>query len=163
MFTDLVHRLRALFRKTAVEGELDDELRFHLQHETEKYIRNGLAQDETARLARLSLGGLEQVKEECREARGVSLIETAAHDVRYAARGMRRDLSFTVTAILTLGLGTGAVATVLTLANTLLFRQLPVPNAGEVVDIHPTRRQGRMRGWISYPDYVHFRERTKSF
>ena len=163
MLNDLLHRLRALFRKTAVEGELDDELRFHLQHETEKYVRSGLPSDEAARRARLSLGGLEQVKEECREARGVSLIETAAHDVRYAVRGMRRDLGFTVTAILTLGLGTGAVATVLTLANTLLFRELPVLNAGEVVDIQPTRRQGSMRGWISYPDYVHFRERTTSF
>ncbi len=162
MLTDLLFRLRSLFRRKTVEEELDDELRFHFEREAEKHMDSGVAREEALRRARLAFGGLDQVKEECRQARGVSALETAIQYLRYAMRGMRRSPAFTAAAVLTLGLGTGAISTVFTLANTLFFRNLPVDRPDEVVFVQATRRQGRARGWVSYPDYVHFRDQTKT-
>src|SRR5437899_48232 len=71
MLSDLLYRLRALFRRNAVEGELDNELRFHFEQQVEKHVKSGLTRAEAVRQARLTLGGIEQMKEECRDARGV--------------------------------------------------------------------------------------------
>jgi putative ABC transport system permease protein len=162
VLSDLLYRLRAIFRRNAVERELDDELRFHFERQVEKYVRSGLTQAEAARRARLEFGGLEQVKEECRWARGVSALESTAQDLRYAVRSMRRSPAFTLTAILTLVLTTGAVSTVFNLANTFFFRQLPLPHPEELVVVSSTRRHGTQRGWVSYSDYVHFRDGNKT-
>jgi hypothetical protein len=147
MLTDLLFRFRSLFRRKTVEEELDDELRFHFDREVEKHMNSGLAREEALRRARLAFGGLDQVKEECRQARGVSALETTIQDLRYAIRGMRRSPAFTAVAVLTLGLGTGAISTVFTLANTLFFRNLPVDRPDTVVFVQATRLQGRARGW----------------
>ena len=72
MLSDLFFRLRSLFRHSAVEGELDEELRFHVEHQVEKYIRAGLTREEALRRTRIEFGGLDQVKEDCRDARGVN-------------------------------------------------------------------------------------------
>jgi hypothetical protein len=162
VLADLLYRLRTIFRRKTVEEELDDELRFHFEREVEKQMNSGLVREEALRRARLSFGGLDQVKEECRQARGVSALETTVQDLHYAIRSMRRNPAFTVVAVLTLGLGTGAISTVFTLANTLFFRNLPVDRPDEVVFVQATRLQGRARGWVSYRDYVHFRDQTKT-
>ncbi|SPF53229.1 conserved membrane hypothetical protein [Candidatus Sulfopaludibacter sp. SbA4] len=162
MISDLLFRLRAIFRRHTVEEELDDELRFHLDRHADKLARSGLSRPEASRQARLALGGLDPVKEECRQARGISWLETALQDLRYGARGMRRSPSFTFAAVLTLGLGTGTISAVFTLANTLFFRELPVDRPDRVVVVQATRQHGRWPGWVSYPDYVHFRDRTKT-
>jgi predicted permease len=162
VLADLLYRLRTIFRRKTVEEELDDELRFHCEREVEKQMNSGLVREEALRRARLSFGGLDQVKEECRRARGVSAVETTVQDLHYAIRSMRRNPAFTVVAVLTLGLGTGAISTVFTLANTLFFRNLPVDRPDEVVFVQATRLQGRARGWVSYRDYVHFRDQTKT-
>ena len=84
MLDDLRFRLRALFRRKAVETELEEELRFHFDQEVEKYMRSGMTEEEARRRARLAFGGHEQVKEDCREARGTSFIEPPCR-----TRGMR--------------------------------------------------------------------------
>jgi predicted permease len=162
VLSDLLFRLRALFHQRTVEEELDDELRSHFEHEVEKLMNSGLVRREALRRARLALGGFDQVKEECRQARGISWLETVIRDVNYALRGMRRSPTFTITAVITLAVGTGAIATVFTLANTLFLRKLPVDRPDEVVVVQATRRHGQMPGWVSYPDYVHFRDQTKT-
>ena len=91
MLNDLRIRLRALFRRNAVEGELDDELRFHFEQQVEKYARSGLTREEARRRARLEFGGAEQIKEECRDARGVHFIETLVQDLRYGLRVLRKN------------------------------------------------------------------------
>lgn len=96
------------------------------------------------------------------EARGIILVETVIQDLRYAFRGVVRTPVFAFTAILTLGFGIAAVSTVLTLANTLFFRELPVHRADRLVVVQPTRQHGQMPGWVAYPDYVHFRDHTKT-
>src|SRR5579859_1918902 len=102
MFSDLTFRLRALFRRGAVEAEMDEELRSHFEKQVEKLVARGLSRDEAVRRARLEFGGQEQLKEECRNARGVSVIETIFQDVRYAMRMLRNSPGFAAVAILTL-------------------------------------------------------------
>jgi macrolide transport system ATP-binding/permease protein len=135
MFNDIVFRLRSLFRRTAIENELDDELQFHIEQQVEKLARAGLTRDEAARQTRLQFGGLSQVKEDCRESRGTTFLETAAQDVRYALRQLGKAPSFTITAVLTLALGIGANASIFTLVNAMLLKNLPVADPKSLVRV----------------------------
>lgn len=133
MLSDAIHRLRSLFRRTQVEQELDDELRFHLECETGKLIRGGLGPAEAARRARLALGGPEQVKEQVRDARGTRWLEDLAQDLRYAMRTSARSPGFTLTVVATLALGIGATTALFSVADAVLLRWLPVANPQELV------------------------------
>jgi hypothetical protein len=90
----LRERLLALFRKERIEGELAEEIQFHIEMETEKNIRLGLSAKEARRAALLKFGGVERTKEEVRGERGVSLIEEAVQDLRYGARALRQNRGF---------------------------------------------------------------------
>src|SRR3989442_72363 len=96
MLSNWTIRLRALFKRTTVERELDDELRFHVEHQVESYIRRGLDRDEAVRRARLEFGGLDQVKEDCRDGRGTRWFEETTRDLRFAARLLAKDRWFTL-------------------------------------------------------------------
>ena len=89
MFNDLLFRLRSLFRRNAAATELDEELHFHFERQVQKYESSGLALEEALRRARLEFGGINQVKEECREARGVHFMEELFQDIRYGLRMLR--------------------------------------------------------------------------
>ena len=135
MFNDLVYRLRALFRRKSVETELDDELRFHLQRQIDRYVRTGLPREEATRRARLEFGGLEQIKEAARDARGVDFLESLLQDIRYALRILGRTPVVTAVAILSLALGIGANTAIFSLINTVMLRMLPVQKPEELVSI----------------------------
>jgi putative ABC transport system permease protein len=121
MFEDLRHRFWALLRRDDPEGQLDEELRFHFDREVEKLLKAGFSRDQALRRARLSFGGVEQVKEECRDARGVRLLENLQQDFLYGLRLLAKSPSFAGLAILTLTLGIGANTAIFSMVNALLL------------------------------------------
>jgi len=160
MLTDIVFRLRAIFRRRNAERDLADELRFALDHAVAKHMAAGMSRREATRRANIAFGGIEQTKESYRDAQGVALVDATLQDVRYGVRTIRRSPIFSATAIATIALSTASIATVASLANTLIWRRLPVARADEIVSVTPTRGPRAVDGNISYPDYAAFRDRT---
>src|SRR6185312_11972872 len=120
--SDIRYRLRALFRRDALEQELDDELRFHIEHEAEKYAAAGVPRDEAMRRARLVFGGVDRVKEDSRDSRGTIFVEHLGQDIRYALRGLSARPMFSAVVIATLALGVGVNAAMFGIIDRLLFR-----------------------------------------
>lgn len=150
MFSDLIFRLRSLFRRNAVESEADAELRFHFDQYVEKYIKSGLTREDALRRARIEFGGHEQLKEEIRDARGVNLIETLFQDIRYALRILGRTPVVTGVAILSLALGIGANTAIFSLIDTVMLRLLPVQRPEELVQLKRANVSGGGEGTPSF-------------
>src|SRR5262245_3113730 len=131
-------RWRSLTRRRRVERDLDDEIRYHLEAEIDRLAASGIDPGDARRFALGRLGGVDAVKERCRDAWGLTLVETIAADVRYAVRALRRSPGFAAVAILTLALGIGANAAVFSLADGILIAPLPYPQAGRLVAITGT-------------------------
>jgi putative ABC transport system permease protein len=137
--------LRNVLLSRSVEMDLDLEVHSHLEMLTEENIRAGMSPQEAQRAARLELGGIEQVKEQVRDERIGNWLQSVLSDCRYGLRQLRKNPSFTATAVLTLALGIGANTSIFSLVNSVLLRPLPYPDAGRLVMVW---EQNLHRGWL---------------
>jgi predicted permease len=135
MLSDFLLRVRAIFQRKSVEQDLDEELRFHFDQQVEKWVAQGISQAEARRRARLAIGGDQQIKEECRDARGVRVLETIAQDVRFGLRSLKKSPGFTAVAILTLTLGIGVNTALFTIVHGVLLNPLPFSHPDRLVSL----------------------------
>jgi predicted permease len=162
VFSDIRHRLRALFRGAAMDRELDAELRFHLDEATAAHVRSGKSPEEARRLARIELGGVAQVTEDTRDARGVRLIHDFFADLRFGLRMMWKGPAFAAVAILTLALGIGANTAMFAIVDDVLLHAVPYEDAGQLVRLHASKPSFD-RGSISYPNFRDWQAANHSF
>src|SRR6266545_7009350 len=117
--TGLLHRHR-------VEDAMADEMRFHLDAYADDLVAAGLSPADAERRARLEFGGVDRVKEECRQARGLRLVDELRQDVRYAVRSMSKAPAFTAAAVISIALGIGANTAIFALMDAVLLRAMPI-------------------------------------
>lgn len=158
-------RLRSIFRRSAVDEELEDELRFHLECKTQEEMNRGVGTREANYRALRAIGGLEQRKEEIRDLRRVRWFTDFAADLKYGMRMINHSRLFTALVVLTLGLGIGANSAIFSLADAMLLRPLPVFRPSEIVTLSSIspNSAAESSGNLSYRDYVDYREKSKSF
>lgn len=149
-------RIRTLFRRSQVERELDEEFRFHLDQRIEQEIARGLPLEEARRVAIRAMEGIEQQKEDCRDMRGLNLIEDVRRDLRYAVRSIRRAPGSAAVAVLSLALAIGVNTAVFSVVNTLILHDLRVARPHELVEIGQVSDSGR--GNFSYPVFERIRD-----
>jgi macrolide transport system ATP-binding/permease protein len=155
-------RLRSLFRRRHVELELDEELQFHLEHKIEEGIASGLSPKEAGYAAMRAMDGLEQQKEQIRDARRVHWLTDFLDDARFALRTLRRTPSLTAFVVITLALGIGMTSGTFSMLDALIFRPYPVPHPSGVVTLVGTTHDSNFDDF-SYREYLDIRDKTQSY
>ncbi len=162
MLSKLRTRLGALLRKSEFERELDEELRYHIERQTEQNIRLGMNPEEARNAARKAFGGVEHAKERSRDAHGARWLEELWQDLRYGARMALRNKGFTIVAVLTLALGIGATTAIFSVVYGVLLKPLPYRDPERIVTVRlsfPDRGIELLRGG----DYLDWSEQSQNF
>jgi len=155
-------RLRSIFRGAQVERELQEELRFHLDHRIAEGVARGLSAREATLAALRAMDGLEQQKEEMRDARRIHWLTDFVDDARYAIRSLRRTFGLAAFVVVTLALGIGMSAAAFSMVDGLILRPYPVPHSRDLVDLVSTARDNAFDDF-SYREYVDIRRLAKSY
>jgi putative ABC transport system permease protein len=159
----MLRRVRALFRKNSVESELDAELQFHLDHQTERHVAAGLTPEEARYRALRDFGGVAQVEERCRDTRRVRVVENLWQDARYGVRQMLRNPGFAAAAVATLALGIGASTALVSIANQVLLRPLPFSDPDTLMQVWQTPPKApEQHVNVTPSDFYDFRAQTRS-
>lgn len=157
-------RWRGLFRREAVERELDEELRYHVERKTEENIARGMTTEEARRAARIALGGVEQVKEQVRAVRAGAWLGTVMQDARFGLRMLRKNPGFTAVAVLTLALGIGANTAIFSIVDAVVLHPLPYKDSSRIVAV--TSRTSMFPGirlGVSWPAFQQIRSDVTAF
>jgi putative ABC transport system permease protein len=154
-------RLRSLLKRGRIEQELSDELRFHLEKLIEEKVVRGLNPKDACYAAQRELGGVEQIKEECRDMRRVNWIENFIQDVCYGLRQLRRSPGFTAVAIVTLALGIGANTAIFSVIDAALLRPLPYQKPEQLVNVSNLEINGNPM--VIAPDFRFWQEQNRVF
>ena len=162
-FYKLPLQLRSVFQKSRIEQELGDELRFHLERLVQEKCASGMTPEGARYAALREMGGVEQIKEECRDMRKVNFIENLIQDVRYGLRALRRSPGFAAVAILTLSLGVGATTAIFSVVDAVMLKPLPFPTADRLVRVESVILATGAGGAASYPDFVDWRAQNHVF
>ncbi|HML17009.1 MAG TPA: ABC transporter permease [Bryobacteraceae bacterium] len=154
-----------LVRRKRIEEQLENELRFHLDQHVAELMAQGHDAEGARRLARLALGGPEQVKEQCRDARGTRWLADFFGDARYALRGLRQRPGFAAVSLLTLALGTGATTVMFTVINSVVLKPLPYFHPESLMQVWEQTNWSTQRGnrWaLTYPNYLDCKREARS-
>lgn len=152
-----------LWRRNKLEQDLGRELNFHIEERISGLKSAGLSEEEARRKVRQEFGGIEQVKEECRDARRMNLLDDLGRDLRYSLRMLRKSPTFTGVAILSLALGIGANTSIFSLIDALLLRPLPVPDSDRLVSLLLDSGNGRPQSYLSYAIFQELAKQKQIF
>src|SRR6201993_564192 len=154
-------RFRSLAKRQRLETELDKELRYHIERQTEENIAAGMNAREARQAASRMFGGVSQIEEECRDMRQAQYLENFLQDLRYAMRMLGRSPAFTVVIVLTLALSIGANSAIFSVIDGVLLKPLPYPQAERIARVFYSSRN-----YPKFPvnpwDFLDFRARNRS-
>src|SRR5580704_4002159 len=165
---NILRRLRARFRpltrRHQFEEGLSEELRFHMEQFSDDLIARGVAPEDAARLARIEFGSVHNAKGDCREARGLNLLDELSRELRYAVRLLRKTPGFTITALATLAICLGANLTIFSVVDAIVLRSLPLPAADRLILLSNSYPgAGADRAGTSIANYFDRRGAIKAF
>jgi predicted permease len=164
LLSDLLARARSLLFRAREEVELDEELRFHVDMETEHQKALGQTTDQARRQSQIELGGVEPVKELVRDARGTRMFDEIKQDFGYTLRTLKRSRGFAAVTILTLAIGIGGTTAVFSAVDAVLLEPLPYQEPGQLVRLYQaSTREPQYKGFVTPVHYVAIREQVGSF
>lgn len=162
-FSDVIERLRTLVFRHQEERELEEELRFHVSMEADSREKGGLSPAEARRQSMLALGGIEQTKEDVRDARGTRFVEDTVGDFKQALFALRKRPAFAIVAILTLALGIGGTTAVYSAVDAVLLQPLPYQESGQLVRLYQHFVGNKNDNYVTPVHYLAYRKELKSF
>ena len=160
--TDAWRWIRSIVGHKARERGLDEELQFHIDQQTEKYVRAGMDPADARRQALRRFGGVVRAQEETRDQIRPAALDDSIRDIRFGARILWRAPGFTVAALATLAIGIGATAAIFSVIRTVLLEPLPYRDPGRVVGIWETTRDGVTQNVIAPANFAEWRERSRT-
>ncbi|MDQ3653003.1 MAG: ABC transporter permease [Acidobacteriota bacterium] len=164
MLREFFYRINALFHRSSLDQEMEEEMQYHLERETEENLRRGMNPEDARHRALKNFGGILKAKEQSRDERGLRSLEDIWMDLRYGARSLRKNPGFTLTAVLTLALCLGANLTIFAVVDSVLLRPLPFPNADRLVTVFNTYpKAGVERDGSSLTNYYERRDNVAAF
>lgn len=162
MLSDLFHRILAIFRHRKLNAELQEELQYHLERQTEKHIEAGLNPREAKRQASLLIGGVEQVRQQCREAWGAHIVDDVLHDFRFALRQLGKNPGFAFIALVVFSISIAASTAIFAFVNAAMIKPLPYRDPSQLVALFERLPVGD-RYHLSHPDYLIWKNQNHAF